>query len=148
MQKNLAEKNKRRPFGWVWTAAGVQPKLEAAFDVGGFGFPALVAINAKKKKFATLRGAYSETSVQDFVNRLVSLPELFPMTLKACQLTEHCFQVAGRQPTSPFLEGELPEPDNVAAWDGKDAPKEEFEEEFDLSDLDDVELEDNVHEEL
>jgi protein disulfide-isomerase A6 len=71
MQKQLAEKNKARPFGWVWTTAGLQRKFEQAFDVGGFGFPAMVAINAKKKKFATLRGAYTKTSVQEFVNRLV-----------------------------------------------------------------------------
>ena len=36
----------------------------------------------------------------------------------------------------------------VAAWDGKDAPVEQFEEEFDLSDLDDIELDDDVKDEL
>jgi hypothetical protein len=35
----------------------------------------------------------------------------------------------------------------AAAWDGKDAPVEQFEEEFDLSDLDDVEM-DDVKDEL
>jgi protein disulfide-isomerase A6 len=71
IQKGLAERNKRRPFGWVWTVANKQAELQKAFDIGGFGFPALTAFNSKKKKFATLRGAFTQESIQEFVNRLV-----------------------------------------------------------------------------
>ena len=77
LEQALADKNKRRPFGWVWVAAGSQPTLEKALDVGGFGFPAMVAVNAKKKKFATLRTAFTEESIQDFVNLLVSKSWVF-----------------------------------------------------------------------
>eukprot|EP01147_Barroeca_monosierra_P001326 gene1326-13_t len=120
VQKALAERFKRRPFGWVWAIGGQQATLERALDIGGFGYPALAAFNSKKKKFAVLRGAYTEDSIKEFVNGLV----------------------VGRQPTAPVIGGEIPDIETVDPWDGSDAPERPVEEEIDLSELDDVELDD------
>jgi hypothetical protein len=38
----LGEQYKSRPWGLVWAAAGSQPQLEAALDIGGAGYPAFV----------------------------------------------------------------------------------------------------------
>ncbi|EGD83311.1 Pdip5 protein [Salpingoeca rosetta] len=118
VQTSLAERYKSRPFGWVWAVGGQQPALERAFDVGGFGYPALAAFNSKKKKFAVLRGAYTEDSIKEFVNSLV----------------------AGRVPTAAVIGGEVPQVTAITAWDGSDAPEETFEDEIDLSELDDIDL--------
>eukprot|EP00049_Salpingoeca_infusionum_P017723 m.354122 g.354122 ORF g.354122 m.354122 type:complete len:443 (+) comp16922_c0_seq1:176-1504(+) len=120
LQKKLAEKYKSRPFGWVWTSAGAQSSIESAMDVGGFGYPAMAAINAKKLKFATLRAAYTQESIVDFVSHLV----------------------AGRTTTVGIRGGELPAAETVTAWDGSDGPEEYLEDEIDLSELDDIELDD------
>ena len=40
----------------------------------------------------------------------------------------------------------MPTVEKVEPWDGSDGPEEAFEEEFDLSDLDDVELDDGKDE--
>ena len=116
--QDLAETFKQRPFGWVWAEGGQQTALESGFDIGGFGYPAMAALNSKKKKFAVLRGAFTKTSIKDFVNHLV----------------------AGRTPTST-LSGGIPDVVTVTKWDGKDGnPAEAYEEEFDLSELDDIDL--------
>jgi len=116
--KQSAAKYKRRPFGWVWSEATLQPNLERALEVGGSGYPALVALNMKKGKFGTMRGQFSDKGVSEFVNKLV----------------------AGRQPTLS-LSSKLTLTD-VTAWDGEDFVPEIVEEEFDLSELDDVDLDD------
>lgn len=42
-------------WGWVWTEAGKQHALEEAFEIGGFGYPAMAALNYRKMKFAMLK---------------------------------------------------------------------------------------------
>lgn len=42
VMKRLGEQYKSRPWGLVWTAAGLQPELEASLDIGGAGYPAFV----------------------------------------------------------------------------------------------------------
>lgn len=116
--QKLADANKRKPFGWVWTVAGAQPELEKALNVGGAGFPALSAINGKKLKYATHRRAFESKPIQEFVNSLV----------------------AGREATAPLSNEKLPTIAKVNAWDGQDAELS-YEEEIDLSELDDVEVE-------
>lgn len=47
--------------GWsryVWASAGKQPALEQAVGVGGYGYPAMVALNVKKSVFAPMRSAF------------------------------------------------------------------------------------------
>lgn len=43
---------------FVWTAAGKQQDLEQRVGVGGYGYPALVALNVKKAVYAPLKSAF------------------------------------------------------------------------------------------
>jgi len=43
---------------YVWVAAGKQPDLEKNVGVGGYGYPALVALNLKKAVYAPLKSAF------------------------------------------------------------------------------------------
>jgi len=73
-----------------------------------------------------MKGQFSESGITQFVNKVV----------------------AGRG-ISTFDGQELPALVETAAWDGSDFVPEVIEEEFDLSDLDDVDLEDdNVKDEF
>ncbi|KAG0631153.1 hypothetical protein M758_1G231400 [Ceratodon purpureus] len=66
--RNVAEKYKRNAYRYVWTAAGKQSELEKAVGVGGFGYPAMVALNVKKAVYAPLRGAFEQEPVMKFVS--------------------------------------------------------------------------------
>lgn len=52
---------------WLWTEAGAQYELENALGIGGFGYPAMAAINARKMKFALLKGSFSEQGINEFL---------------------------------------------------------------------------------
>ncbi|CAN0914309.1 Protein disulfide-isomerase like 2-2 [Linum grandiflorum] len=81
---SVAEKFKRSPYrqavlkivkqsvicgfcSYVWVAAGKQPNLEKSVGVGGYGYPALVALNVKKGVFAPLKSAYELEHIREFV---------------------------------------------------------------------------------
>lgn len=51
----------------MWAEAGAQTALEEALELGGFGYPAMAVVNAKKLKFSTLRGSFSETGINEFL---------------------------------------------------------------------------------
>ncbi|CAH8462008.1 unnamed protein product [Heterobilharzia americana] len=97
--KTEAANFKKQKWGWLWTEALKQPELEKTFDIGGSGYPAMVAVHGRKMKRTTLRGSFSSTSVHDFLRSLsvggVNLP---------------LFDVKA-----------LPEIKTVEPWDGKDA---------------------------
>ena len=42
--KKLGDKYKKKDWGWLWTEGMAQPDLEAAVEVGGFGYPAMVVL--------------------------------------------------------------------------------------------------------
>lgn len=67
MMLSVAEKFKRSPYSYVWTAAGKQPDLEKHVGVGGYGYPALVALNVKKGVYAPLKSAYELDHIVEFV---------------------------------------------------------------------------------
>lgn len=96
---------------WVWSEAGAQPHVEEALEIGGFGYPALAAVNIKKMKYSLLKGSFSYDGINEFLRDLSY----------------------GRGGTAP-LKGTLPVIVEIKPWDGKDA---EFpqEEEIDLSDV-------------
>ncbi len=71
--KALSASFRKRPFGWAWAAAGHQEALEKSVGVGGFGYPALVAVNGRKKRYALSATAFSEKSIKEFVNEVVSV---------------------------------------------------------------------------
>jgi protein disulfide-isomerase A6 len=114
--QEVADAYKRRPFGWVWIEGTTQPDLESFFRVADL--PALVAINAKKARYALMRGQFSVKGVTAFVGKLN----------------------VGRGTTA--MDGDLPAFVDGSKWDGEEFVMEEFEEEFDLSDLDDIDLDD------
>ncbi|CAK9259751.1 unnamed protein product [Sphagnum jensenii] len=64
----VAEKFKRNAYRYVWAAAGKQPELEKAVGVGGYGYPAMVALNIKKAVYAPLRSSFDLDSVVKFVS--------------------------------------------------------------------------------
>lgn len=48
---------------YVWAAAGKQPELEKHVGVGGYGYPALIALNIKKGAYAPLRSAFERDQI-------------------------------------------------------------------------------------
>uniref|UniRef100_A0A8C9TJ25 Protein disulfide-isomerase A6 n=1 Tax=Scleropages formosus TaxID=113540 RepID=A0A8C9TJ25_SCLFO len=109
-------------MAWLWTEAGAQMELETSLGIGGFGYPAMAAINARKMKFALLKGSFSETGIHEFLRDLS----------------------VGRGSTAPVGGGALPKINAVEPWDGKDG---ELPVEDDI-DLSDVELDDLGKDEL
>ncbi|XP_038207648.1 protein disulfide-isomerase A6 homolog [Zerene cesonia] len=111
--KTLGEKYKAKMWGWVWSEAGAQEDLEKALELGGFGYPAMAVVNAKKLKFSTLRGSFSSSGINEFLRDLSF----------------------GRGQTAPVRGAEMPKIVSTEPWDGKDGelPPEE---DIDLSDVD------------
>ncbi|PIN09134.1 Thioredoxin/protein disulfide isomerase [Handroanthus impetiginosus] len=107
---SVAEKFKKSPYSYLWAAAGNQPDLEKHVGVGGYGYPALVALNLKKKAYAPLKSAFEFDQIIEFVKE------------------------AGRggKGTLP-LEGS-PTIQKTEPWDGKDGQIIE-EDEFSLEEL-------------
>jgi len=110
--KKMGEKYKRHQWGWLWTEPSKYPELESALSVGGFGYPALVAVNSRKGKYVVLRGSFSESGINEFLRELS----------------------VGRGQTANIPNNKLPTVAKTEAWDGKDA-KVIVEEEIDLSDV-------------
>ncbi|XP_009365136.1 protein disulfide isomerase-like 2-3 [Pyrus x bretschneideri] len=107
---SVAEKFKRSPYSYVWAAAGKQPDLENRVGVGGYGYPALVALNAKKGAYAPLKSAFEVDQITEFVRE------------------------AGRGGKGNLpLEG-IPSIVKIEPWDGKDGQILE-EDEFSLEEL-------------
>ncbi|TVU09771.1 hypothetical protein EJB05_43266 [Eragrostis curvula] len=52
---------------FVWAAAGKQAELEKQVGVGGYGYPAMVALNVKKGAYAPLRSAFQRDEIIEFV---------------------------------------------------------------------------------
>ncbi|KAG6423466.1 hypothetical protein SASPL_113862 [Salvia splendens] len=52
---------------FLWAAAGKQADLEQHVGVGGYGYPALVALNLKKKAYAPLKSAFEHDQISEFV---------------------------------------------------------------------------------
>ena len=111
--KELGEKYKKKMWGWIWSEAGAQSKLEEALGIGGFGYPALAAVNARKKVYVILRGSFDKTGIDELL-RAVSVGRGSSQTIKGAALPE----IAKTEP-----------------WDGKDGEMP-AEEEIDLSDVD------------
>lgn len=110
---DLGDKYKQKMWGWVWSEAGAQPNIEDALEIGGFGYPALAAVNVKKMKYSLLKGSFSYDGINEFLRDLSY----------------------GRGGTAPLKGAQLPNIVETTAWDGKDAELPQ-EEEIDLSDVD------------
>uniref|UniRef100_A0A915C0J1 Protein disulfide-isomerase A6 homolog n=1 Tax=Parascaris univalens TaxID=6257 RepID=A0A915C0J1_PARUN len=114
--KELGEKFKKNMWGWIWTEAGKQPELEEAFGMGGFGYPAMAAVNYRKMKFSMLKGSFGKDGINEFLRDLSF----------------------GKGQTAPVKGAEFPKIRKVEPWDGKDGVMP-VDEEIDISD---VELDD------
>lgn len=114
----MAEKYKKKMWGWLWAEAGAQSPLETSLGIGGFGYPAMAAVNSRKMKFALLKGSFSEQGIHEFLRELS----------------------VGRGSTAPVAGGAFPKINTVEAWDGKDGELP-AEDDIDLSDVDLDEIE-------
>ena len=117
MLKKFGETYKRNGWGWLWVEAFRQQKLEESVGIGGFGYPAQVAINARKGKYVVLKGAFSETGISAFLRELSTGRLTSPLV-----------------PISGVSEGKLPTVVDSEPWDGKDG-KLDVVEDIDLSDV-------------
>ncbi|KAL7042052.1 hypothetical protein ACKWTF_000999 [Chironomus riparius] len=117
MLAEQADKFKQKQWGWLWAEGGSQLAVEDALDIGGFGYPAMAAVNYKKMKYSILRGAFSKDGIYEFLRDLSF----------------------GRGNTAPVKGAQWPNINTITPWDGKDAEPIQ-EEDIDLSDveLDDI----------
>ena len=113
MLQEIALLYKERPFSWFWVEGGSQPSLEESVSVGGYGYPAFIALNPSKEKFASLKGGFEKDHVKEFMDNVRR----------------------GQEPVVP-IKGGIGDARVVTinAWDGKDG-EEIIEEEFSLEDL-------------
>ncbi|THG06934.1 hypothetical protein TEA_021411 [Camellia sinensis var. sinensis] len=95
---------------YVWAAANKQLDLEKHVGVGGYGYPALVALNVKKGAYAPLRSAFERDQIVEFVRE------------------------AGRGGKGNLPLESLPSIVKTEPWDGKDGQIIE-EDEFSLEEL-------------
>uniref|UniRef100_A0ABM0MCV6 protein disulfide-isomerase n=1 Tax=Saccoglossus kowalevskii TaxID=10224 RepID=A0ABM0MCV6_SACKO len=110
---DMADKYKKKQWGWVWAEAGSQFDVEESLGIGGFGYPAMAALNSRKMKYALLRGSFSEDGLNEFLRELSY----------------------GRGSTAPVKGAKLPKVAKIEAWDGKDGQMP-VEEDYDLDDFD------------
>lgn len=110
MLLSVAEKFRRSPYSFVWAAAGKQPGLENHVGVGGYGYPAMVALNTKKGAYAPLKSAFELDHIVEFVKE------------------------AGRGGKGNLPVDGTPNVQSIEPWDGKDGEVIE-EDEFSLEDL-------------
>lgn len=113
IMRTMAEKYKKNRWGWVWTEAAAQPDVENALGIGGFGYPAMAALNSRKMKYSLMKGPFSETGINEFLRELS----------------------VGRGSTATLQGSALPRVATVTPWDGKDKELP-VEEDIDLSDVD------------
>ncbi|GFV70595.1 protein disulfide-isomerase A6 [Trichonephila clavipes] len=111
--KKVGNRFRKNRWGWIWAEALAQPHLEDSLGIGGFGYPAMAVVNARKMKFSILRGPFSYDGISEFI-RTVSV---------------------GRGSSSPIQGAKLPKIIETEPWDGKDGQLP-IEEEIDLSDVD------------
>jgi len=113
MIKGLTEKYKARQWEWFWTEAGSQEQLENLLGVGGFGYPALAAINVRKQIRSTMAGSFDDNGISEFLRNLA----------------------VGRAGRNVQAFTDIPPIAVIDPWDGKDGELPE-EEDWDLDDLD------------
>ena len=108
--RSIGEKHKRRMWGWVWAEAGSQMEVEDSLNIGGFGYPAMAVINARKMKFSLFKGSFSEKGLHEFLLEVG----------------------VGRGSIEGLRSGQLPKVVTSQPWDGKDGVMP-IEEDYDLT---------------
>ncbi|CCD61843.1 Protein disulfide-isomerase A6 homolog [Caenorhabditis elegans] len=113
MLKEQSEKFKKNLWGWIWVEGAAQPALEESFEVGGFGYPAMTALNFRKNKYAVLKGSFGKDGIHEFLRDLSY----------------------GKGRTSSLRGDGFPKIQKTEKWDGKDGALP-AEDDIDLSDID------------
>lgn len=106
MLTTQADTFKKQGWGWLWIEGATRGDFESVLGVGGFGYPALVAVSHKKAVYIQLRGSFGQEGVKEF---------LFELSI-------------GRGSAIPFKTEALPKLQKLMPWDGKDADPIEEEE--------------------
>lgn len=75
--KETAQRYKGKPFTFLWSEGGVQYQFEDSFGQGGSGYPSVIAYSHQKKVYSVLKGAFSKSTFEDFIKRLVYGKESF-----------------------------------------------------------------------
>lgn len=119
--RKAGERFKKNAWGWLWTDALTYPDLEKALGLGGFGYPAMAAVNTKKLKFSWLKLAFNDQDIGEFLRELSY----------------------GRGSIAPINGGKLPSISTTEPWDGKDGQLP-----VDDSDTSDIDLDELPKDEL
>jgi len=96
--KEVAAAFKSKQWAYLWVEANAQPDLEKALDIGGFGYPALAAVNIRKMAYSLMRGAFSTEGITEFLKELSY----------------------GQGKSAPIKGAKMPEINESEPWDGKD----------------------------
>jgi protein disulfide-isomerase A6 len=67
MLATVGDKFKKNLWGYGWAQAMSQPEIEEALGIGGFGYPAMAIVNARKGKFSILKGSFTLDGVTEFL---------------------------------------------------------------------------------
>lgn len=96
--KEVASSFKSKQWAYLWVEANAQPDLEKALDIGGFGYPALAAVNVRKMAYSLMRGSFSTEGITEFLKELSY----------------------GQGKSAPIKGAKMPEIVKTGPWDGKD----------------------------
>lgn len=96
--KEVANTFKSKQWAYLWIEANAQPDLEKSLEIGGFGYPALAAVNIRKMAYSLMRGAFSTEGITEFLKELSY----------------------GQGKSAPIKGAKLPDINRTDPWDGKD----------------------------
>lgn len=96
--KEVAAAFKSKQWAYLWVEANAQPELEKSLEIGGFGYPALAAVNIRKMAYSLMRGSFSTEGITDFLKELSF----------------------GMGKSAPIKGAKMPQIDKTEPWDGKD----------------------------
>ncbi|XP_072377312.1 protein disulfide-isomerase A6 homolog [Diabrotica undecimpunctata] len=68
--KNLSVRFKINKWCWLWSEANAQPQIEQVLQIGGSGYPTLVAVDYNNRSFATFVGAFTQDNLYDFLSNI------------------------------------------------------------------------------
>lgn len=106
--KEVAATFKNKQWGYLWVEANAQEELEKALDIGGFGYPAMAAVNIRKMAYSLLRGPFSTEGITEFLKELSY----------------------GHGKSAPIKGAKLPKIEKSEPWDGKDMVLPTFDDEL------------------
>ncbi|XP_072405258.1 protein disulfide-isomerase A6-like [Chiloscyllium punctatum] len=90
----IADKYRKKKWGWLWTESGDQTRLENALGIGGLMYPTIIAIDSRRKKKVLLKGSFSELGIVEFFRRLsignvsrTPISDVLPKSIRVKQWT-------------------------------------------------------------